>query len=76
MDAETKGLKFNNPYLPSKISDYLGSKSIILALVEKGSPMNQMQADNLLKLNIFECKDIQNCLSKLLNKHDKMQKNP
>ena len=76
MDAETKGLKLNNPYLPSKISDYLGSKSVILALVEKGSPMNQMQADNLLKLNIFECKDIQNCLSKLLNKHDKIQKNP
>lgn len=48
MDAETKGLKANNPYLPSKLSDYLGSQSKILALVEEGSPMSLIDAPNLI----------------------------
>ncbi len=43
MDAQTKGLKMNNPYLPSKLSDYLGSGTNILALVEENSPMHKDQ---------------------------------
>lgn len=66
MDAQTKGLKMNNPYLPSKISDYLGSKAKTLALVEEGSPMSQMQADNLLKANMLEQENIQNRLLDLM----------
>src|SRR5699024_5332069 len=31
-DADTKGDKPYNPYLPSKLSDYLGSGSLILAM--------------------------------------------
>lgn len=66
MDAQTKGLKMNNPYLPSKISDYLGSKAKTLALVEEGSPMSQIQADNLLKANMLEQESIQNRLLDLM----------
>lgn len=39
-DAKTMGIKSLNPYLPSKLSDYLGSKTPIWALVESGSPMD------------------------------------
>lgn len=67
MDAETKGLKVNNPYLPSKISDYLGSNTSVLALIEEDSPMSSMESPKLLKANIFESESIQNCLLSLLN---------
>ena len=39
-DTVTEGTKAINPYLPSKISDYLGSGARLWALLEKGSPMN------------------------------------
>mgnify|MGYP000612552656 CR=1 FL=1 len=41
-DAVTIGSKSTNPYLPSKISDYLGSGRPIWALVEPGSPLSQL----------------------------------
>lgn len=38
-----------NPFLPSKISDYLGANSQILALVEKDSPVDKLQSSKLVK---------------------------
>lgn len=52
MDAKTEGIKQNNPYLPSKVSDYLGSENTILALVEKGSPMSKLDFKNLHKAGL------------------------
>ena len=67
MDAETKGLKLNNPYLPSKLSDYLGSKSRILSLIEDESPMSLVDSSNVLKARINNQSDIQEMLIKLFN---------
>ncbi|SDD71801.1 Glycosyltransferase involved in cell wall bisynthesis [Paracoccus isoporae] len=39
-DAVTAGIKPFNPYLPSKLSDYLGAKRPIWRLAEPGSPMS------------------------------------
>lgn len=39
-DAATRGIKPFNPYLPSKLSDYLGAGRAIWALVEPGSPLD------------------------------------
>lgn len=69
MDAETKGLKLANPYLPSKLSDYLGSKTIIFALFEEGSPMSNIEADKLIKVNMSSVSSIQNKLLSLLEFH-------
>ncbi|STY59574.1 putative glycosyl transferase [Mannheimia haemolytica] len=63
MDAQTKGLKMNNPYLPSKISDYLGSKATTLALVEKGSPMSDIEDSRLIKVDMFDATSIQKILA-------------
>ena len=38
-----------NPFLPSKISDYLGANSRVLALVEKGSPVDALKIDKITK---------------------------
>ncbi len=38
-DATTKGKKKVNPYLPSKLSDYLGSGTAIWAIYEEGSEL-------------------------------------
>ncbi|MFV2030303.1 glycosyltransferase [Neisseria sp. S1] len=70
MDAETKGLKINNPYLPSKLSDYLGSQSLILALTEQGSPMFNIEHNNLCKVNMFNLNEIHATVSSLL--HNKL----
>ncbi|MDB6183145.1 glycosyltransferase [Paracoccus fistulariae] len=45
-DAETKGIKPLNPYLPSKVSDYLGANVPFWALVEAGSPLSGMSLPN------------------------------
>ncbi len=39
-DAKTNGTKPLNPYLPSKLSDYLGASRPIWAITEIGSPMD------------------------------------
>ena len=39
-DAATLGIKPVNPYLPSKLSDYLGAGRAIWALVETASPLD------------------------------------
>ena len=41
-DIDSEGVWPKNPYLPSKISDYLGSGSDIWAVSEKNSPLSQM----------------------------------
>ena len=69
MDAETKGLKMNNPYLPSKLSDYLGSQSQILALVENGSPMSCIEYEKLLKVDMLDTNSIQNGLMKIISSY-------
>lgn len=44
-DTSTAGSHANNPYLPSKWSDYRGSGSSIWALVEEGSTMSLLDAE-------------------------------
>ncbi len=41
-DAKTTGVKPLNPYLPSKLSDYLGANRPIWAITEHGSPMDHI----------------------------------
>src|SRR5699024_4823928 len=48
-DAETTEDKPMNPYLPSKLSDYLGSGTPILAFVEKDSVMSKIESNLLVK---------------------------
>ncbi|MCW9715286.1 glycosyltransferase [Avibacterium sp. 21-594] len=58
MDTITNRLKTNNPYLPSKLSDYLGSRTKIIALVEKGSPMEKIKANNITHIDISDINKI------------------
>lgn len=46
-DAETIGIKPYNPYVPSKLSDYRGSKSKIWAFTEKDSVLDLTDENNL-----------------------------
>lgn len=41
-DSRMREIIGMNPYLPSKVSDYLGSGTPVWALVDEGSPMDQM----------------------------------
>ena len=41
-DATTLEKDKKNPYLPSKLSDYLGSGAVIWAMYEEGSPMSEI----------------------------------
>lgn len=52
MDAHTKGIKEENPYLPSKLSDYKGSGVPVIAYCEAGSPMDEIKSEQILKLHI------------------------
>lgn len=71
MDAETKGLKLNNPYLPSKLSDYLGSTSLTLALFEENSPMSQMNNSKIIKVQLDLTSEIIDKLRTLVSKTKK-----
>lgn len=55
-DTKTKQTKSVNPYLPSKLSDYIGSGIPILSLTENGSIMSKMNLSNMIKINqkLFE----------------------
>ncbi len=59
VDTEVKDTLGVNPFLPSKISDYLGSTTKILALIEKDSPTYYLNNSNILKflINDFNSKD-------------------
>lgn len=54
MDAHTKGIKEENPYLPSKLSDYKGSGVPVIAYCEEGSPMDEMESIQGIKIRIKE----------------------
>lgn len=62
MDTHTEELKYNNPYLPSKLSDYLGSENDVLALMEEGSPLSKMTGGNLCKINMNSVVEIRSWL--------------
>ena len=66
MDTQTKGLKINNPYLPSKISDYLGSSAKIFALVEEGSAMSKIESEQIIKARMDQSREILEQLKNLL----------
>lgn len=44
-DTSTVGCFNENPFLPSKVADYLGSGSQIWGIVEQGSPLSQLDLD-------------------------------
>lgn len=73
-DSITKGIKSMNPYLPSKISDYLGSGGTILALTEDNSVLSQVESENFFSLdleNISESQfDVREFDEKVLRKKD------
>lgn len=49
----------SNPYLPSKLSDYLGSKSDIWALYEPGSSLSKFDLKYKSNINNYsECRDM------------------
>ena len=51
-DAHTKGIKDVNPYLPSKLSDYLGSSAYTLAFIEEGSILSEQVDEKLYKVDM------------------------
>lgn len=57
-DADTKGDKPYNPYLPSKLSDYLGSGSLILAMTESTSVMSKYNDNSLYQIDMDLLKDL------------------
>lgn len=52
-DAHTRGIKEVNPYLPSKLSDYLGSNAYTIAFTEEASILSEQQYDQLIKVNLI-----------------------
>lgn len=59
-DAQTAGKKFCNPYLPSKVSDYLGSPSSkVWAIVEEDSPLCRVGGSHPDKVSVTHLGDIQ-----------------
>src|SRR5699024_962260 len=57
LDAKTKEYKNTHPYLPSKLSDYLGANKAILAMVEENSILSQQNHNNLYKINYSDIYD-------------------
>jgi len=51
-DSITKNIKSMNPYLPSKVSDYLGSGATILALAEPNSVLSQIKNEKFFSLDL------------------------
>src|SRR5699024_5145188 len=58
-DAETKKTKPFNPYLPSKLSDYIGSGTPIVAFTEDKSILSKLEYKNLYKLSLTMFNDDQ-----------------
>ena len=56
-DANTIEDKFINPYLPSKLSDYLGSGTAIIAINEKESILSKLSNDKLYKIESTKFED-------------------
>lgn len=53
-DSYTKGHFIKNPYLPSKISDYMGSNSTIWAICEEKSELSKLDIEYKSYINDFE----------------------
>lgn len=51
-DSYTQGDKPLNPYLPSKLSDYLGSNNSILSFTEKNSIMSEIENEKVYKIDL------------------------
>ena len=51
-DTLTSDFYDKNPYLPSKLSDYLNSNTKIIAFVEQGSPLDQMNDQRIQKIKM------------------------
>lgn len=66
-DTFTKGYKDVNPYLPSKLSDYLGSGSDIWMIYEEGSIMSRYDVKYRSKIGDLE--SIENMLQKIIADH-------
>lgn len=60
MDAQTKKFKTLNPYLPSKVSDYLSEPLKILALVEAGSSLSYISG--IKRIRDSSCAELSNYL--------------
>lgn len=54
LDTQVSQLLGINPFLPSKISDYLGADTQILALLEKGSPTDLLESSKITKQYLGE----------------------
>ncbi|MCW4152930.1 glycosyltransferase [Halomonas sp. 18H] len=69
-DAQTKGVKWINPYLPSKLSDYIGSEAKIFPIYEKGSHLHRFSESNniLYKAEIGKKGEIVNALNLLCDR--------
>lgn len=63
-DADTSKYFDKNPYLPSKLSDYLGSNSDIWAIYEKGSSLSQTGVKYMSLINDYS--DIRSTLIEIL----------
>lgn len=63
-DASTKDHKLINPYLPSKVSDYIGSGSKVWGIYEKDSILSEYPLDYKSKIgNLKETKEVFNRLA-------------
>lgn len=67
-DAATLGIKSKNPYLPSKLSDYIGAEQPVWALVEPGSPLSTAQLiSGSIKSNLGNEDDYLAALKKMIS---------
>ncbi|TDL93361.1 hypothetical protein ERX27_10730 [Macrococcus brunensis] len=74
-DAHTKEIKEINPYLPSKLSDYLGSDAYTLAFTEEDSILSKQEHHKLIKVNMVKFSQYATAfqlLSKKINKELKI----
>jgi hypothetical protein len=67
-DTNSKGIFNINPYLPSKLSDYIGSSADILALCEEGSELSKVDS---IQYKAFNFDDIGTSLEKMAAKKAK-----
>lgn len=74
-DSTVKELYVKNPFLPSKLSDYLGSGSDIWAICDDGSIMDKMDLKYKSKLNNTQSivDTINQIMSDKLNKQSKLK---
>ena len=72
-DVTTEGNYEINPYLPSKLSDYLGSSTDIWAISEKGSTLSK--ADVKYKSNIHDYESSRDVLLEILNDYGFIDEN-